>query len=91
VTVHKFERRELDEQIRTALEQLHESEGILSYLRELSMRLRSVYEVCHTGIKPGAASMLAEDIDSLEQEIQFATDAVENWRNILDVLRKRTA
>lgn len=91
MSVHKFERPELDEQICTALEQLHEAESALKYLGEQHHNIKRVYDAAHMFISPAAAQMLIGDLDDLQEQVGLAREAVEHWRDILDVLKKRNA
>ena len=89
--MHIFKKPELDEQIRTALVELGEAEGALRYYTGERRSLQDVYDAVGTSITRAAEGMLSENLATLTEQVETARAAVENWNNILDVLRKKTA
>ena len=89
--IAQFKRPELDEEIITAMEQQELSEKALEFLADQHRRIRKVRDAVRMSAEPGALSMLALDLESLDDEIAYAREMVEHWKAIRSILLRRTA
>lgn len=89
MSIHKFERPDLDHQILTAMEQLDVSQKALRFFMEQRRDIRLVREAVAGKVKPGALDMLDEDLTELERTVEEAEAAAAYWQEILDALLVR--
>lgn len=89
--IAQFRRPELDEEILTAMEQLELSEKAREFLTGQHQRIRQVRQALKAPVSAAALGMLADDLEALESEIEYAGAMVGHWQEILEALKKRTA
>lgn len=91
MTVHRFQRPELDEQIITALEQVDLSEKALAFFAQQRAAIRHVREGLGRTVRPSLLEMLDGELASFDMEVELAESMVSDWKEILAVLQSRAA
>ncbi len=91
MSIVKFEKPELDEQLVTALEQLDEAEKLLKYYMGIRGTITAVRSALGRNAKPHLLEMLDEQVDRLSRDVDTAEMLVANWKEILENLQSRAA
>jgi len=88
--IHVFRRPELDEQIRTALEQEDEAQHLLKFYMGLKASFVAVRTAVSRHAQPATIEMFDSQIERLQHDIDVAESAIACWNEALDVLQRRS-
>lgn len=90
MSVHKFGRPELDDEILTAMEYIDISKKALPFFVTQRTAVRRVRDALGRNASATLTGLLDAEIDSLDQEIDKAESAIAVWEEIQEILVARS-
>ena len=91
MSIHKFERPELDDEMVTATGYIVEAQGAMAHFFEQRSAVIKVREAIGRSITPAITAMLDEEIADCGVQAEAAEAATVQWREILRLLNQRSA